>query len=72
MTAETKLREAASALLVAWVGAHEAGYRAIWPGKPQDLAFLAISETAAVLPPEPTPGEPAGEPDEQGSLRRKK
>lgn len=58
MTAETKLREAASALLVAWVEAHEAGYRAVWPTRFEDLAFLAISETADVAPPpaeEPAP-----------------
>lgn len=58
MSAEEKLRAAASALLEAWVDAHAAGYRAAWPTRPQDLAFLAISETAAVaLPPaeEPAP-----------------
>lgn len=51
MTAESKLREAASALLEAWVEAHEAGYRAVWPIRFEDLAFLAISETADVVPP---------------------
>lgn len=53
MGAEEKLRAAAAALLEAWVDAHAAGYRAAWPARPQDLAFLAISETAAVVRPEP-------------------
>lgn len=48
MTAETKLRETAAAFLDAWIDAHAAGYRMVWPAQAQGLAFLVISETGAV------------------------
>lgn len=79
MGAEGKLRAAAAALLEAWANAHAAGYRAVWPSRPADLAFLAISETAAVVPvasataaADQVAHAPAEEAPEQTFFRRRK
>ncbi|PWE57663.1 hypothetical protein DEM27_00165 [Metarhizobium album] len=61
MNAETKIRDAAKALLEAVKEGGAAGLVVQWPTRPEGLASIAISETAkavAIIPapsPVPTP-----------------
>lgn len=45
---ETTVRDAAVALLAAITQARKAGYVVQWPDTPDDLARIAVSETASV------------------------
>jgi hypothetical protein len=45
---EQAVRDAANALQGAITDARKAGYAVAWPGRPEDLGAIAISETAKV------------------------
>lgn len=45
---ENNVRDAAAALLTAIAQARKAGYVVQWPDTPDDLARIAVSETASV------------------------
>lgn len=51
---DSKVREAALALMIAIGEARAAGYVVQWPRRPEDLPRIAVSATGAVKP-EPKP-----------------
>lgn len=53
MNAQLNVSDAAQALLAAIQEAEAAGYTVDWPVRPQGLASIAVSETAAVASSEP-------------------